>query len=280
MCRHVAPNPHRKAPLRLRPQPDFVQCTSGGRNPGDKIASHQVDRPCDDCHDSVLGHVDKVGLRGRLPPLNHAQSRHVTHAVQGAGFRAMGMALETVDRDAGQHGEQFDQVRLRLLKQPEQHRRIVFRHIFRDSVNLRVHRTPRPDAVLEVSARVRQFMMRRPQGQVERVSDAVASLGRGGVALFIWRCERWPAEAGLGRSVGGGEDRAGLRVRAGEVTKGVVLLDQIVARILTAQFAEGVERGHDAGGVSRHGAPAPVYRPFDAKRFVAGRRHVKPLRIS
>ena len=75
-----------------------------------------------------------------------------------------------------------------------------------------------------------------------------------------------------------GKDGVCLDVFASEVAQSVVLLGQVAAAVLAAQFAEGIQRGHDAGGVRRHGAVAPVHRPHDVKRLVVGRGHVEAVR--
>ncbi len=59
---------------------------------------------------------------------------------------------------------------------------------------------------------------------------------------------------------------------AGEIAQGVVLVDQVGALRMLAKLIQGVEGGHDARGIGRHSAIAPVQRPYDAQRVVAGRR--------
>ncbi|KAG1249208.1 hypothetical protein G6F68_013461 [Rhizopus microsporus] len=83
------------------------------------------------------------------------------------------MALATVERNGGQHGEQVDEVRVGLFQQPGQHCRSVLGNLPCDGFNLRVHRCP-GRTVLDVSVRVRQLVMRGPHRDIERISGAAA----------------------------------------------------------------------------------------------------------
>lgn len=74
------------------------------------------------------------------------------------------------------------------------------------------------------------------------------------------------------------EDGVCLGVLAGEVAQGVILLGQVVATVLAEQFAEGVQRGHDAGAVYQHGPVSTTHRPSNAKRLLASGVRKPPIK--